>query len=125
MRDAVANGIRYHSMENARNFLEHGPIPDGRFGTVAAWMASKKFRYVLEHRTKGLMQKDTWVMRQERGVFLDILVGVDRVGEEVEQVVEIYSDAKEVLDCCEEKEFFLGWVALRACVGSCSYRGIR
>lgn len=58
-------------------------------------------------------------------VFIAIIVGVDRSGEEVERVVAIYSRAKEVLDCFQEKALLLGWDALRGSVSSCSYRGIR
>lgn len=63
-------------------------------------------------------------MQQSEGVFLQIISGVDRYGDEFDHVVVIDAVARETIDCRESHMLRLEWRVIRQCVGKDNFRGV-
>lgn len=123
MRAAIANGINLYRRDEAERFLSLGPIPDERFGTVNNFLRSHGMRYNLQHCDIGTNTPDAWAMDRPDGIFLLVLKGSDRIGDEVEHVVVIDAGTRTIIDSCEPTVLRLTWDVLQRCVGDTTYRG--
>lgn len=121
LRAAVANAISTFSISDATVFLRSRPIPDEDFDTLTPWMEQNFKGYKLQECSYKPSLPDEWVMNQEDGVFVLILLGYNHEGCLVKHVVAIDASADTILDSCELNMLRFTWSALNECTVDYSF----